>query len=382
MKIETKAIHVGQEPCALTGAVAVPIYQTSTYVQPEVGVHLGHEYSRTSNPTRDALESCLASLENAEHGLAFASGMAAITTIMALFKQGDHIVCADDVYGGTFRVFDKIMGHYGLDFSFVDTTNLDAVREAMRPDTRLLWLETPSNPMLKISDISALAEIAHEKDAWLGVDNTFLSPYFQRPLDFGADLVMHSSTKYLGGHSDVVGGAVVTSHPEIAERLRFNQNSMGAIPGPFDSWLTLRGIKTLGVRLQRHEENAQAVVAFLQEHKLVDRIYYPGLSDHPGHEIQCKQANGFGGMVSLTLKADLEGTKRFCQSTKLFFLAESLGGVESLLEHPAIMTHASVPVETRAELGILDNFVRLSVGIENQDDLLKDLDQALDSVDN
>ncbi|MEZ6196364.1 MAG: cystathionine gamma-synthase [Planctomycetota bacterium] len=382
MRIETKAIHAGQEPEELTGAVAVPIYQTSTYAQPDVGVHKGHEYSRTSNPTRDALQTCLAALENGKRGFAFSSGMAAITTLMSLFESGDHIVCSDDVYGGTFRLFDKILRRYGLEFSFVDTQDPAAVAAAFRPRTRLVWVETPSNPMLKITDIREMARIAHENGAWLGVDNTFMSPYFQRPLDLGADIVMHSTTKYLGGHSDVVGGALITRDDALGERIAFSQNSMGGTPGPFDSWLTLRGMRTLGVRMQRHEENAARIARHLVAHPRVERVYYPGLPDHPGHAVQAGQTEGFGGMISFTLKADLEGTKRFCRSTELFFLAESLGGVESLLEHPAIMTHASVPPETRAQLGISDNFVRLSVGIENVEDLLADLDQALAKVDN
>ncbi len=377
MRFTTKAIHVGQEPEETTGAVVVPIFQTSTYAQPDVGVHKGHEYSRTSNPTRDAYQACIASLENARFGYAFGSGMGAISTIMTLFKAGDHILSSDDVYGGTYRVFDKIFRDFGLDYSYVDTTDLEAVAAGIRPETRLVWIESPTNPMLKISDIRAIAAICKEKGVLLGVDNTFMSPFFQRPLDLGADLVMHSSTKYLGGHSDVVGGVVCTDDETIAEGIKFAQNAMGAVMGPFDAWLTLRGLKTLGLRMERHQRNAMAIASFLEAHEDVAEVIYPGLPSHPGHAVQAGQADGFGGMISMRIKGDLEAAKRFCRSTKYFFLAESLGGVESLLEHPAIMTHASVPAETRAALGITDDFVRLSVGIEDADDLIEDLDRAL-----
>ncbi|MFT7616398.1 MAG: cystathionine gamma-lyase [Planctomycetota bacterium] len=380
MRFNTKSIHVGQEPEETTGAVVVPIFQTSTYAQPEVGKHKGHEYSRTSNPTRDAYQACIASLENAENAYAFGSGMAAISTIMTLFKAGDHIVAGDDLYGGTFRVFEKIFRDFGLDYSYVDTTNLDLVAEAIRPETKMVWLETPTNPMLKISDIAAISKICKSKGILLGVDNTFMSPFFQRPLDLGADMVMHSSTKYLGGHSDVVGGVVCSSHPEVSEKLQFAQNAMGAVMGPFDAWLTLRGLKTLGLRMERHGSNAMAVAKHLDSHPAIETVIYPGLPSHAGHEMQKQQGDGFGGMVSVRLASDLVGAKKFCSSTKLFFLAESLGGVESLLEHPAIMTHASVPEDIRLELGITDNFVRLSVGVEHIDDLLADLDQALSSI--
>ena len=379
MRFSTKAIHVGQEPEATTGAVVVPIFQTSTYAQPDVGVHKGHEYSRTSNPTRDAYQACIAALENARHGYAFGSGMGAISTIMTLFKAGDHILSSDDVYGGTFRVFDKVFRNFGLDYSFADTSDLDALAAAIRPETRMVWIESPTNPMLKISDIAAIADLCHRKGLLLGVDNTFMSPYFQRPLELGADLVMHSSTKYLGGHSDVVGGVVCTNHDQVAERIKFSQNAMGAVMGPFDAWLTLRGLKTLALRMERHQKNALAVARFLEAHDDVREVIYPGLESHPGHALQARQAHGFGGMISLRLKGDLEAARRFCRSTKLFFLAESLGGVESLLEHPAIMTHASVPAETRAALGITDDFVRLSVGIEDSRDLIEDLRKGLES---
>ncbi|HYC76331.1 MAG TPA: cystathionine gamma-synthase [Planctomycetota bacterium] len=377
MRFETKAIHVGQEPEPRTGAVVVPIYQTSTYAQEDVGVHKGHEYSRTSNPTRDALHACLASLEEAKHGLAFASGMGAISTVMTLFQKGDHVVCGDDVYGGTFRVFDKVFSRFGVEFSYVEATDPRAVKAALRPNTRMIWVETPSNPMLKITDLRATAAIAKAHGALLAVDNTFMSPANQRPLTLGADLVVHSTTKYLGGHSDVVGGFVATSRDDLYERIRFSQNAVGATPGPFDCWLTLRGIKTLAVRIAAHERNARLVAEFLRGHPKVESVIWPGLPDHPGHEVQKSQASGFGAIVSLRTKGGLEGARAFCRSTKLFFLAESLGGVESLIEHPAIMTHASVPPENRRKLGITDDFVRLSVGIENPDDLREDLDRAL-----
>ena len=380
MRFNTKSIHMGQEPEPTTGAVVVPIFQTSTYAQPEVGKHLGHEYSRTSNPTRDAYQECIASLENATEAYAFGSGLGAISTIMTLFKAGDHVVSGDDVYGGTFRVFDKVFRDFGIEFSYVDTTDVEKVAEAITAKTKLVWLETPTNPMLKISDIRAIADVCKDKGVLLGVDNTFMSPYFQRPLDLGADMVMHSSTKYLGGHSDVVGGVVCTSNPEVGEKIKFSQNAMGAVMGPFDAWLTLRGLKTLGLRMERHEQNAKAVVQFLEEHPAIESVIYPGLPSHPGHELQKSQGDGFGGMVSVNLKGGLEEARRFCASTKLFFLAESLGGVESLIEHPAIMTHASVPADVRAELGISDSFVRLSVGVEHIEDLLADLDQALGSI--
>ncbi|MCA9319326.1 MAG: cystathionine gamma-synthase [Planctomycetes bacterium] len=377
MRFETKAIHVGQEPEETTGAVVVPIFQTSTYAQPDVGVHKGHEYSRTSNPTRDAYQACLASLESGDHAYAFASGMAAIGTILTLFKSGDHIVSSDDVYGGTFRLFDKVHRNYGLTFDYADASNLEAVEAALKPETRMVWVESPTNPMLKVCDLRGLAQMCRKRGIWLGVDNTFMSPRFQRPLELGAHLVMHSTTKYIAGHSDVVGGAVITSEPAIAERIAFSQNAMGAVLGPMDCWLTLRGLKTLSLRMERHAENAMAIARYLEEHEAVEEVIYPGLSSHPGHKLHLAQATGPGGMISVRLATDLEGARRFCRSTKLFFLAESLGGVESLLEHPAIMTHASVPAETRTRLGITDNFVRLSVGIENRDDLLEDLEAAL-----
>jgi cystathionine gamma-lyase len=377
---DTRAIHVGQDPEPITGALSVPIFQTSTYAQPAVGEHTGFEYSRTRNPTRDAFEACLASMESGAEAIAFASGLAAISTIMTLFEAGDHIVSSDDVYGGTFRVFDKVFRDFGLRFTYVDTTSLEAVEAAMEERTRMVWVETPTNPMLKVTSIADLAASCAAKGVLLGVDNTFMSPFFQRPLEHGADLVMHSTTKYLGGHSDVVGGVVAARRSDVLEKLRFAQNAMGAIPGPFDSWLTLRGMKTLGLRMRRHESNAFAVARYMEKHTSVESVIYPGLESHPGHECQRAQADGFGGMLSVILKGDLNTAKTFCGATKLFFLAESLGGVESLIEHPAIMTHASIPADARTRLGISDTLVRLSCGIEDPADLIFDIEQALSTA--
>lgn len=377
LSFDTRAIHVGQDPEPVTGAVSVPIFQTSTYAQEAVGVHSGFEYSRTRNPTRDAFEACLASLESAQEAIGFASGLAAISTIMTLFESGDHVISSDDVYGGTFRVFDKVFRDFGIRFSFVDTTAPEAVESAIEERTRMVWVETPTNPMLRIAPLRALAYICQEKGVLLGVDNTFMSPFFQRPLELGADLVMHSTTKYIGGHSDVVGGVVAANRADVIEKLRFAQNAMGAIPGPFDSWLTLRGLKTLGLRMRRHESNALHIAQHLEQHPLIEHVIYPGLKSHPGHNLQAEQSDGFGGMISVVLKGDLETARTFCGSTRLFFLAESLGGVESLIEHPAIMTHASVPAAARAKLGIGDSLVRLSVGIEDPADLIADIEQAL-----
>jgi cystathionine beta-lyase/cystathionine gamma-synthase len=377
MRPETRAIHVGQEPEKTTGAVVVPIFQTSTYAQSAPGVHSGHEYSRTSNPTRDALQACLASLENARFGLAFASGMGAISTVMTLFKSGDHVVSSDDVYGGTFRVFDKVFRQFGVEFTYVDTSDLKAVERAIRPATRLIWVESPTNPMLKITDIRGIAAIARARSVLLAVDNTFMSPALQRPIELGADLVMHSTTKYVGGHSDVVGGFVATSREDLWTRLKFSQNAVGATPGPFDSWLTLRGLKTLFVRMRAHEENARAIAGRLARHDSVLQVFYPGLPGHPGHELHKTQASGFGGIISFRVRGGLERARAVCSATRVFFLAESLGGVESLIEHPAIMTHASVPADIRGRLGITDDLIRISVGIENQSDLIEDLEHAL-----
>jgi cystathionine beta-lyase/cystathionine gamma-synthase len=374
----TRAIHVGQDPDPTTGAVIVPIYQTSTYAQSEVGVHKGFDYSRTSNPTRAALEACLASLDGGTHGLAFASGMAAEDTLLHLFNTGDHVIASDDVYGGTFRLFHRVLERVGLRFTFVDATCIDNVAGAIEERTRLVWLESPTNPLMKLVDIAAVARLAHERGILVAVDNTFASPYCQRPLELGADVVHYSTTKYLGGHSDVVGGALVTSNDDLWQQLKFLQNAVGAVPGPFDSWLVLRGLKTLAVRMRQHSANALQVACFLQQHERVKAVYYPGLDSHPQHDLARRQmVGGFGGMLSFEVKGGVEAAREVARRTRLFTLAESLGGVESLIELPALMTHASVPAERRAEIGIDDGLIRLSVGIEDGDDLVADLEQAL-----
>lgn len=375
--IETNAIHAGQAPDPATGAIMTPIFQTSTFAQEEPGVHQGYEYARTGNPTRAALEQNLAALEGAEYGLAYASGLAAISNILALLQHGDHIVAEEDLYGGTVRLFEQVARRFGLDFTYVDMTNLETTIEAIRPETKLLWIETPTNPLLKLIDLEAVADVAKEAGVMTVCDNTFLSPYFQRPLDFGINIVMHSTTKYLNGHSDVIGGAIVLNDADTYERLKFLQNAAGAVPGPMDCWLTLRGIKTLHVRMDRHQHNAQAVANWLENHSRVRRVLYPGLGSHPQHELAHRQQRGFGGMVTAILDTDLAGTRRFLTRVQVFTLAESLGGVESLIEHPAIMTHASLPAERREALGIGDSLVRLSVGIEHVGDLIADLEQAL-----
>jgi cystathionine beta-lyase/cystathionine gamma-synthase len=374
----TRAIHVGQAPDPTTGAVIVPIYQTSTYAQSEVGVHKGFDYSRTANPTRAALEACLASLDNGRYGLAFASGMAAEDTLLHLFESGDHIVACDDVYGGTFRLFKRVLERAGLRFTFVDATCIENVSAALEDHTRLIWLESPTNPLLKLIDIAAVSELAHERDIVVAVDNTFASPYCQRPLELGADVVHYSTTKYLGGHSDVVGGALVTSNDDLYGRLKFLQNAVGGVPGAFDSWLVLRGLKTLAVRMRQHSANARDVGCYLEQHPQVKRVYYPGLESHPQHELACRQmVGGFGGMLSFEVVGGVDAARDVARRTRLFTLAESLGGVESLIELPALMTHASLPAERRTEIGIDDGLIRLSVGIEEPEDLIADLDQAL-----
>ncbi len=374
----TRAIHAGQDPDPSTGAVVVPIYQTSTYAQAEVGVHKGYEYSRTGNPTRAALEACLASLDGGRHGLAFASGMAAEDTLLHMLETGDHVVVADDVYGGTFRLFTRVLDRMGLRFSFVDATRPGNVAKAMEERTKLIWLESPTNPLMKLIDISAVAEMAHARGARVVVDNTFASPYCQRPLELGADVVHYSTTKYLGGHSDVVGGALVTSSDDLHERLQYLQNAVGGVPGPMDSWLVLRGLKTLAVRMRQHSANAQCIAELLERHPKVRAVHYPGLPSHPQHDLACRQMpGGFGGMLSFEIDGDLDAAHRLVRSTRLFALAESLGGVESLIELPASMTHASIPPERRAEIGIADGLIRLSVGIEDVEDLEADLAQAL-----
>ena len=375
----TRAIHAGQAPDPSTGAVMPPIYATSTYAQSSPGVHQGFEYSRTHNPTRFAYERCVAGLEGGSRGFAFASGLAATSTILETLDSGSHVVCMDDVYGGTFRLFERVRRRSaGLDFSFVDLTDPAAFEAAIRPNTRMVWVETPTNPMLKIVDLRAVSAIARKHGLRMVVDNTFASPILQRPLEHGADLVMHSATKYLNGHSDMVGGMVVVGDDaELAEQMAFLQNSIGAVQGPFDSFLALRGLKTLHLRMRAHCENAQALAEWLSTHAAVEQVIYPGLAAHPHHALAARQMDGFGGIVSVRIKGGYAGAQRFCERTELFTLAESLGGVESLVNHPAVMTHASVPVERRAALGIHDDLVRLSVGVETLDDLRADLEQAL-----
>ncbi len=375
----TRAIHAGQAPDPSTGAVMTPIYATSTYAQSSPGVHQGFEYSRTHNPTRFAYERCVAGLEGGSRGFAFASGLAATSTILELLDSGSHVVCMDDVYGGTFRLFERVRRRSaGLDFSFVDLTDPAAFEAAIRPDTRMVWVETPTNPMLKIVDLQAVSAIAKRHGLLMVADNTFASPILQRPLEHGADIVMHSATKYLNGHSDMVGGmAVVGDDADLAERMAFLQNSVGAVQGPFDSFLALRGLKTLHLRMKAHCENAQALAEWLQTHPGVEQVIYPGLKTHPHHALAARQMDGFGGIVSVRIKGGYAGAQRFCERTELFTLAESLGGVESLVNHPAVMTHASVPVERRAALGLHDDLVRLSVGVETLDDLRHDLARAL-----
>lgn len=380
MKFSTRAIHAGQHPDPSTGAIMTPVYLTSTYVQESPGVHKGWEYSRTHNPTRKAYENCIANLESARFGFAFASGCAAATTIMHLLKQGDHVVAFDDMYGGTFRLFDKVLRHDGLQFTFTDLTVVENFTKAIQPNTKMVWLETPTNPTLKLTDIKAIAAIAKAKNILVVVDNTFMSPYFQRPIELGADIVVHSATKYIGGHSDMVGGVAVTDRPEIAERLAFLSNSIGAVQGPFDSFLALRSLKTLPIRMKAHAENAQQIARYLEKHPAVAKVVYPGLASHPQHALAQEQMHGFGGMITFFIKGGLSESKKFLESVKVFSLAESLGGVESLIEHPAIMTHASVPPEQRKMLGIDDSLIRLSVGIEDISDLLADLDQAFSAV--
>jgi len=377
MKKATQVIHAGQRPDPSTGAIMPPVYLTSTYVQEAPAVHQGYEYSRSGNPTRSALEANLAALENAKYGLAFASGLAAENTILHLLKSGDHIVTARDVYGGTFRLFDKVWSQLGITFTAVNACNMDEIRQAFRPETALLWIESPSNPLLSIVDIASACDVAKHEGVLVVVDNTFATPILQNPLDLGADLVLHSTTKYMGGHSDVIGGAIMLSDENLYEQLKFLQNSLGAIPGAMDAFLTLRGLKTLQVRMDRHCQNARAIAEYMREHAEVERVYYPGFTDHPNHAIAARQMSDFGGMVSLELKGDLERNRRFACSTHLFALAESLGGVESLINHPASMTHASIPKAERERGGLKDTLMRLSVGIEDVEDLIADLEQAI-----
>jgi len=378
MRFETLTIHAGERPDRAFGAVSVPIYQTSTFVFEDVGKTKGYDYSRTANPTRKVLEDTIAQLEGGKAGFAFATGMAAETTIMHLLKAGDHVISGDDVYGGTYRLFQNVMRDFGLEFTFLRMDNRARIEDAIKPNTRMLWLETPSNPLLNIVDIEMAVDVAKKHNLLTAIDNTFATPYFLRPIEYGIDLVVHSTTKYLNGHCDVVSGAVVTTTDELTERIQFLLNAMGTCASPFDCWLVLRGIETLPVRMKQHEENAIAVAHYLKGHPAVKRVFYPGLDSHPGHEIAKRQMKGFGGIVSFELKEGIEAVNRFLKRIKVFSLAESLGGVASLAEHPATMTHVSMPKDYREKVGITDELVRLSVGLENIDDLIEDISQALE----
>ncbi len=385
MDFATKAIHAGQHPDSDCGAIITPIYQTSTYVQQSPGVNKGYEYGRTANPTREALEKNLAALENGKFGFAFASGMAATSAIMGLLKQGDHVIVTENVYGGTYRYFQQVMTDYGLEFSFIDTSKFENLEAALKTSTKMVFVETPTNPLLKISDLAQIAQFCRRRDLLLVVDNTFLSPYFQRPLELGADIVVHSTTKFINGHSDVIGGVVITNHEKAAERIKFLQNAVGAVPSPFDCWLILRATKTLHLRMQQHNRNALEIAGFLANHPKIEKVIYPGLPSHPQHELAKKQQRdpdgspGFGGMISFEM-GSFERGKILLESLRLFALAESLGGVESLISHPASMTHASVPPEERRRIGLTDGLVRISVGVESARDLIGDLEQALENV--
>lgn len=378
MKLATKYIHAGTEPDPSTGAIMTPIYQTSTYVQEAPGVNKGFEYARSQNPTRKALEEAYAQIENGKYGLAFSSGVAATDAVIKLLSPGDEVIAANDMYGGTYRLFTKVFEKFGIQFKYVDTTNVDNVSAAISSKTKLIWIETPTNPLMNITDIAAVAAISKKAGALLCVDNTFASPYLQNPLDLGADIVMHSATKYLGGHSDVIQGCLVMNDADLREKLYFIQKSCGAVPGPMDCFLVLRGIKTLHVRMQRHCENGEKMANFLRSHPKVQQVYWCGFTDHPGYTVASQQMRGYGGMMSFTLKDDsVENAKRVLSSTHVFALAESLGGVESLINHPASMTHASIPREERIKNGLSDSLIRLSVGIEDIDDLIADIDQAI-----
>jgi cystathionine gamma-lyase len=376
LHLDTLAIHAGQSPDPTTGAIMTPVYLTSTYVQDGPGVHKGYEYSRTQNPTRDALQGCLAALEGARHALAFASGLAATDAVLHLLEVGDHVLYSDDVYGGTFRIFDAVFRRHGVSFDPVDMSDPANVARALRAETRLVWIESPTNPMLKLVDLAEVARIARAHGARTVVDNTFATPYFQRPLALGIDLVVHSTTKYLNGHSDVVGGAIATSDDALHDRLRYLQNAVGGVPSPMDAFLVLRGLKTLHVRMERHAANALALARWLEGHPQVERVLYPGLASHPQHALAARQMSGFGGMLGFVLRGDLEAATAFLRAVRIFACAESLGGVESLIEHPAIMTHASVPPAVRERLGISDGLIRVSVGIERVDDLRDDLERG------
>lgn len=382
MKFSTRAIHAGQPPDASTGSVIVPIYQTSTYVQDKIGKHRGYEYSRTDNPTRHALEKCIATLENGKYGLAFASGMAAISAVMSCLKTGDHVVVTDDIYGGTFRFFEYLSRHCKLKFSYVEAENIESYKRAVREDTKMIWIETPTNPLLRLVDIKAVSRVCRKGGLILAVDNTFASPVFQNPLDFGADLVVHSTTKYIGGHSDIIGGVVVTSSEKLHENIKYYQNTAGAVPSPFDCWLVLRGVKTLELRMKKHEANALKIAQFLSSRREVESVSYPGLKKFAQVRLASSQMRGFGGMVTFKLKGDFNKVKVFIKRLKLFTLAESLGGVESLVCHPARMTHASIPKAQREKRRITENLIRLSVGIEDAEDLIGDLKTALNKLNN
>jgi cystathionine beta-lyase/cystathionine gamma-synthase len=377
MEFATRAIHAGQNPDPTTGATITPIFQTSTYTQSGLGEHKGYEYSRTQNPTRTALETCLASLEEGAFGLAFASGMAAISAILSLFNPGDHLVACDDLYGGTYRIFERVLRRAGLDFTYVPASDAAAYEQAIRPNTRAIWAESPTNPLLNLVDLAAVGDIANWHHLRFIVDNTFASPYLQQPLKLGAHIVVHSTTKYINGHSDMIGGAVVTSDEETYEGIKFYQNAAGGVPGPFDAWLALRGAKTLAVRMRQHCANAQAIARYLHEHPRVRKVYYPGLPDHPNHALAARQMRDFGGMVSFEIQGTRADTDQFVRRLRLFALAESLGGVESLVCHPVTMTHGSIPVAERERRGITETLLRLSVGIEDAQDLIGDLEQAL-----
>ena len=378
MKFATAAIHAGQRPDPTTGAIMTPVYQTSTFVQSSPGVcKENYDYARSANPTRTALEANLAALEGGKFGVCFSSGCAAMSAVLHSLKSGDHVVLCDDVYGGTFRLFDKIFLQFGVTYTLVDMSDLEKTAAAFTPHTKLVWLETPTNPMLKVIDIQAVADIAKAHRALVAVDNTFATPYLQSPLQLGADIVCHSSTKYLGGHSDVIGGVLIVNEPALADKLHYIQNAVGGVPGPWDCFLLLRSTKTLPIRMERHCENAMKVATYLEGHRLIERVYYPGLKSHPQHEIASRQMRGYGGMISAVIKGDLATSRRFLERVQIFSLGESLGGVESLIEHPAIMTHASIPAENRAKLGIVDGLVRFSVGIEDVEDLVADIEYGL-----
>ncbi|MBU6450395.1 MAG: cystathionine gamma-synthase [Cyanobacteria bacterium REEB67] len=376
----TRAIHEAQGPDPTTGALITPIFQTSTFVLEELGKNKGYQYARTHNPTRTALEDCLASLENAKYGVACASGLAAVSVVAGILKAGDHVIVGEDVYGGVYRLFERVFSRYDIRFTYVNTRNIDEVEAAITPATRLVWLETPTNPLLRLADLKAVGDLAKAHNLIYVVDNTFATPYFQRPLEFGANVIVHSTTKYLSGHSDIIGGAVITSDEELYEQIKFTQNATGAVPGPFDCYLALRGLKTLALRMREHERNAIAVAQFLEQHGQVQEVYYPGLTSHPQHDLAKRQMSGFGGMVSFVVKGGLEGARALVNNTRLFQLAESLGGVKSLLCHPSSMTHAPIPRDVQEHCGITEGLIRLSVGIEGASDLIADLEQGLDKA--